>query len=1188
MSVTVDDAFARLFRTPKAFFSLQVPLIMLLFLAPAAWSQSERGQLTGVVTDPTGAVIQGAKIEISSSSTGVKFDTESNSSGVYTIPGVPYGEYQMTVSTAGFATYTRPIVEVATGTTSTVNVVLTVGEVTQQVSVEATAIVLESTTSSLGTAVDEKLKSDLPNLINGGMRSPFSYIYVSPTVNPQRQLTIGGSRGGGLDVLVDGQTTDVDTNSMGNGGGGLPSVEAIGEFKMNLNSIPAEYGRSSGAAISYASKSGTNTYHGVGFEYLRNNLLDARPWQAATRDIYKQNEYGFAGGGPVIIPKLYNGKNKTFIWGNFTGYKFRTVAATNITTLPTAAERTGDFSAAGVPTIYDALNIYTDGQGNLQRTPFPGNIIPANRISPVSKYFLNLLPLPNLPGNTLNFVGGSSNGINSNDLSLKGDQYVGEKNRFAVYYQYTKPVDLNGSFLGNTFGTNTTDIINRARLEWNDNIKPNLINQAEYGITRHVNIAAQNSLGQDLGAKAGLTGYFDGNCPDITVDRLRPGEADICGSASASTRYSLVSTANDSLLWNHGSHTVKGGVQYIRWNSNVNAGGGSTGGSPIPAVGLFRFFSYETGNTDQTGGTAWASFILGYPDYAVDAQAQAYGIRESYIAPFIQDDWRITRKLTINMGLRWDVNVPYTELQGREATFNPNEPNPGATGELGAVAFYGYGPGRLNSDRVGKIDFHELGPRFGLAYQIDPKTVFRAFFGIVDVGIQNGNADFADRSGYYALGQIPPPTNPAGIAYNWSNTFPQSLFGTTPNLDPSLKNGQTETYQDPLSIGRTPQLYMWSGSLQRELKGNILLEVAYLSNNSKHDSDHLYPNTLPDQYWGLGQSLLQPLNSPAVQALPVVQAMPVQAGGIRAPYPQFNTSQALYQALLPWPQYTQVVNDASPTTSSTYNAGYIKFQKRFAAGLTFLANYTLSKYLSDNMWSPGTYGSIARDYYDRRLDKELRMGDQPQRLVLSYSYELPFGPGKKFFSGSGRVGKALLNGWTVSAIQQYESGEPAITDGYLSIPVPTTPSVTTTGSHADRNLGVNVRSSTSCGNLQFGNANNPKDYIFNAGNAAEASAIGLPLAYIPEGDFQIGNAPDVDPHARQCPVFNEDVSIAKEFPIVERARIRFGADFFNILNRHTWESGNGGQDVSSASFGLAIPYQFTGPRIVQLHVRVEF
>ncbi len=1169
-------------------YGVSIVLLSLLLFASTAVPQTQRGEVTGVVTDASGAVISGAKVEISDPQVGAKFEGQSNNIGVYTIPLVPYGRYTMTVTAAGFATYTRPIVEIATGTTATVNVTLTVGDVSQQVTVDASPVVLESTTSSLGTAVDEKLKSDLPNLINQDKRSPFSYIYVAPTVNSQRQLTIGGSRGGGLDVLVDGQTSDIDTNSMGNGGGGLPSVEAIGEFKLMLNSIPAEFGRSSGAAVTYATKSGANAYHGVGYEYLRNDKLDARPWVAATRDIYKQNEYGFAGGGPVWIPKLYNGKDKTFFWANYTGYKYRTVAATGLTTLPTAAERTGDFSAAGVPTIYDALNIYTDAQGNLQRTPFVGNIIPTSRISPVSKYFLNLLPQPNLPGNSLNFVGSSATQRNSNDVSVKGDQYLGERNRIAAFYQFTKPVQNNGSFLGNVFGTNTSDTINRARVEWDFTIRPNLINQAEYGFTRHVNISAQNSLGQNLGAKAGLTGYYDGNCPDITVDRLRPGETDICGSASASTRFSLVSTVNESLLWTKGSHTIKGGVQFIRWNSNVNAGGGSTGGSPIPAVGLFRFFPYETGNTDQSGGTAWASFMLGYPDYAVDAQAQAYGIRESYFAPFIQDDWRVSRRLTLNIGLRWDINVPYTELQGREATFNPNAPNPGATGELGAVAFYGTGPGRLGSNRVGKINWHEFGPRLGLAYQIDQKTVFRGFFGIIDVGIQNGNADFADRSGFYALGQIPPPSNPAGIAYNWSNPFPKSLFGTVPNLDPTIKNGQTETYQDPLSIGRTPQLYMWSASLQRQLKGNILLEVAYLSNNSKHDSDHLYPNELSPQYWGLGQSLLQPLNSPQIQALPVVRAMPIQPNGFHSPYPQFDTTQALYQAVLPFPQYTQVVNDASPTTSSTYNAGYVKFQKRFSSGLTFLANYTWSKYISDNMWSPGTYGSIARNYYDRSLDKALRMGNEPDRLVLSYSYDLPFGPGQKLFAGSGRIGKLLLNGWTVSAIQTYESGEPAITDGYLSIPIPTTPSVTTSGSRANRVLGVSVRSRTPCSQLQFGNPNNPKDYIFNAGNAAEAAAVGLPLAYSPEGDFQLGNTPSVDPHAKQCPIYNEDVTIRKDMTIRERYKLQFGSDFFNIFNRHSWNSGPGGQDVSASNFGIATPYQINGPRLIQLHVRVSF
>jgi len=208
---------------------------------------------------------------------------------------------------------------------------------------------------------------------------------------------------------------------------------------------------------------------------------------------------------------------------------------------------------------------------------------------------------------------------------------------------------------------------------------------------------------------------------------------------------------------------------------------------------------------------------------------------------------------------------------------------------------------------------------------------------------------------------------------------------------------------------------------------------------------------------------------------------------------------------------------------------------------------------------------------------------------LSYSYELPFGPGKKFLGNTGLIGKMVLSGWTVSAIQQYESGPPAVLDGYQSIPVPLTPSITTSGSRADRVVGVPVRSSTSCRDIRYGDPTNPRAYLFNAGNAAEAAAIGLPLAFVPEGDFKIGNTPNTDPHARQCPVFNEDVSVTKDFPVIkERLKVRFGADFFNIFNRHTWNSGEYGQDVGQSNFGIAQPYQISGPRIVQMHVRVEF
>jgi hypothetical protein len=463
----------------------------------------------------------------------------------------------------------------------------------------------------------------------------------------------------------------------------------------------------------------------------------------------------------------------------------------------------------------------------------------------------------------------------------------------------------------------------------------------------------------------------------------------------------------------------------------------------------------------------------------------------------------------------------------------------------------------------------------GLAYQIDNKTVFRAFAGMIHQGIQSGNADFADRTGFYASGIPKPPTDPLGLFFNWDNPFPQDVLGKTPNTDPAFRNNQSVTFQSPQWIGKPPSVYMWSAGFQREVKGNILLELTYLANASKHGNDHQYINALEPRYWGLGQLLLKPLNSPEVQA-----------AGFKAPYPQFDANLPLFRALLPRPQFVQIVDDASPTTSSTYHAAYIKAQKRFSSGLTFLANYTVSKYLSDTMWSPGTFGSIPRDYYNRRLDKGLRHGDMPRRLVLSYSYELPFGPGKKLAAGTGRIGKLLLGGWTIAGIHQYQSGPPAVLDGFLSIPVPLTPSVTTSGSRADRVKDVPVRSKFSCGELEFGNP--AKNHLFNAGNAAQAARTGLPAAFQPEGDFKIGNTPNTDPHARQCPTFNEDINITKSIPVRENLRIRFGADIFNVLNRHSFESGKGGQDVSGQNFGVINVFQIAGPRQVQLHIRVEF
>ena len=377
-----------------------------LILAAPVLPQTQRGQFVGAVTDPSGSAIPGAKIEVFNPETGVKVDTVTNTSGLYTVPGLNYGRYTLTVTAAGFAPYIIENMEIATSTTTTVNVVLKVGNVSEKVEVlAANPVVLESTTSDIGTSIDEKLEKDAPNLVSGGKRAASSYILLAPGVNPIGQLTVGGSRTFTTEATMDGQTVSTDTSKMdATDASGLPSVEAIGEFKLLLNSMDAEYGRSGGGQVIYATRSGTNTYHGAGYWYLRNYDLDARPWQAIQRDPLKQSEFGFVGGGPVRIPKVYNGTNKTFFWANITGYKLRDVsssggflAGATVVTLPTAAMRAGDFSAPDINPIYDILST-TTVNGNPVREQFPGNIIPTSRFSGVSEFFINKMPQANLPG----------------------------------------------------------------------------------------------------------------------------------------------------------------------------------------------------------------------------------------------------------------------------------------------------------------------------------------------------------------------------------------------------------------------------------------------------------------------------------------------------------------------------------------------------------------------------------------------------------------------------------------------------------------------------------------------------------------------------------------------------------------------------------------------------------------------
>ena len=1067
---------------------------------------------------------------------------------------------------------------VVAATTTTINVELNVAEVASEVNVEASTVILQTTASVISNSIEQKLKDDLPVL---NRRDPAAYIQTSAGVQNALQGTIGGARLGTNNVLLDGQAPDTSLTGAGEnfGSPGLPSVESIGEFNLLLNSIPAEYGRTGGPTITFATKSGSNDFHGAAYDYIQNYALDARPWAAAQRNLTQQHYFGGVAGGTVIIPGLYNGRNKTFFFVDYSDLRTRSAgSSTGVTTVPTEAMRQGDFSAPDILPIFDILSPYTDAGGNPRRRQFPNNQISPDRFSNVSKYFLNLMPLPNVAGagSINNFVGVVSPSKSTQWLlATRIDHNLNQKDRISGYWQFAQPSSVNGSVLGDTFGTESTQNFNRIRMDWSHIFSPHVSQQVLYGVTRSYSTNQPRNYGENLGQKAGLSGTRDPNCPYIEINRAQEGAFNFCnllGGANALTNQTL----DYSIILNKGKHTFKTGFDFIRFNHNDNSRSTATfnpsgyynfgGIPPRPTVYGVR---NTTSDTDNTGGNSFADFILGLPNVAHVADPVILGHRQAYYAGYLQDDWKMTPKLTVNAGVRWEINVPFSEIHGQLTTFDPTRPNPGAAGRPGALIFFGKGPGRVGTNRIGDIHWNKIGPRLGFAYQLDSKTVVRGFGGIIFAPIQNVNASFADRTGFQASGEPRLPADRFGLYYKWDDPFPQDVLGNVPNTDPAFRNGQGAQAYEHEGLGRPGDIYMYSLGFQREMRGNILFEVSYLSTQSRHLNDRLPLNWLPEQYWGLGPLLNKPLNSPELVA-----------AGFTAPYAGFDTSQPLYQALRPFPQYGDILDDGTTGTSGSYHAAIIKAQKRFSNGLSFLASYTVSKFMTDSQWAPGGFGGAPSVPNNRKLDKGVYRFDIPQRLVLSYTYQLPFGRGKKFLANSNKMANAIAGGWEISGLHQYQRGAPASFSDTFNTTIPTI------GGIANRVAGVPTRSSLSCSELEYGNPQ--KNYLFNAGNPEQAARTGRPLAFAPAGEFQIGNTPRMDPQARQCGWQTEDVSLTKNFVIREKIRFQLGAEAYNLLNRHTWESGAFGQSVNAPNFGEITPSQPFGPRRVQLKLRMQW
>ena len=1158
-----------------------VVALALLPCVPLGMAQTTQGQLNGRVSDASGAIIPGAEIEILNPATGVTQAIATNEVGQYVV-FLPFGTYDLTVRAEGFGENIITGVLVTTASETTLDVELRLEAVAEQVSVSASIAQLETTDTTVGAAIEENLMRRAPIPVQGQKRRPYQYIGLSPGVNNTNgRGNIAGSRTLNTVILLDGLSTESTNNGVGEQATNTePSVEAIGEYKLLLSNTSAEYGRSSGGLITYATKSGTNEFHGSVWNFHNNSFLNARPWQAAERANSRNNEFGIAAGGPVLIPKLYDGRNRTFFWSTLSYYRqSATGSATNYLTVPTAAMREGDFSHPDLNLLYDRKDQYRDAENQIRFRPFPSNRIPMSRLSRVSANVMQLLPLPNARETPeLNHLGSVSSTFRPWDLTTKIDHQFNDNHRMAAFYQYGTAPRLEsdpGGILDDTFGRNNFNSFQRIRVDYSWLQSPTVVHQFLVGFNYQSNGREQNNFGQGLSNQLGLAGMPSNECPWIQLARASSFGVSICANSPSNREAKLIPNWSYSTMWNKGLHTIKFGYQGQFWRINRHDQGGFAGGLTVGAAGTYLFgvsegnLGSETKDTNGSGGFHLADFFLGLPNFVGTAAGLALEEREAYHALFVQDDWKVFPNLTLNLGLRWDLQMPFRETSGQFSGFDETLENPGVTGYRGAVEFYGTSPGANGKTRVGSPTWGNFGPRAGLAWQIDDKLVFRAGAGIQYMAIQNTNVRSVNRTGHEARGNPPPRADPFAPYYEWDNGFPSTQLGTPPFTDPTFLNDQSITnWMNPATIGTPPVLYFISAGFQRQFR-DWVLETTYYSNLGRNNADHERINDLHPDYWHLGPLLTLPISDPAVVA-----------AGYGKPYPEFPDNLPLERSLRRFPQYGNISNDAGINTGMNYNAFMLKATKRYSNGLSFLGHWTVAKQLGDVDWAPGAFGSNTRNSYNRKLDKRINRYDTTHRAVFSYSYDLPFGPGQRF-GGNGAFSKYVLGGWTISGVQEYVNGFPISTSGGLSVGIPGG-----VRNLADRVAGVPWRSSIGCGDMVFGDPT--RNFILNAGNPSHV-APNRPQAWQAPGDYVEGNAPEVDQETRQCPNFNEDFSLVKRIPIKgERLKLQLGADCFNCLNRHRWIAGRFGNNINSSSFGRIVPEQPKGPRTIQLRMRVEW
>lgn len=1158
--------------------------VLVLFAAaivPALLNaQSYTASIRGVLTDASQAPLPAAKVTVTDADRNTSQTATSDSAGRYVVTSLLPGHYTLAVEASGFKKYERSVFELQVQQQATIDVQLGLGMVSTSIDVNATAPLLNTTSSTLGQVVDNKFILSLP--LAG--RSPLALVQLTPGVTPSNlspggqsntNFTANGTRNSTADVLLDGiSVANIEQNSGITNLEYQPSVDAVQEFKVQTNFFSPEFGNTGGSVINMITKSGTNDLHGDVYEFHRNSALNANNWfsNRAGRAIpdFTRNVFGGTVGGPVRIPHLYKGKDKTFFFYDYEGTR-QSSATTRTMTVPTARERIGDFSdtrtsSGQLLTIFNPFDTYKTAAGKTLRHPFAGNLVPVSMQDPVALNAMKYYPAPTSDGLAYTHVNNLfAQGVNvssGDQMDVRLDHNISEKQRFMSRYSLNWGSSVPPLLLGNLADNSTNgDSSSRTQnfvFDFTRIQNPTTIFEFRYGLLRQRANTNPKSLGFDQTTLGLPQVYLTSGVkmfPTFTPEGYQElGQVGYGLIARGDSMNDVMGNVNKIM----GGHNLKAGVEARFLLLNY-----LQPGYPQGHMAFGRATTMEDPNSSSSSqGNGIASMLIGWGsggDYHLDPSSAS---ASRYMGFYVQDDWKITRRLTINLGLRYDFDLPRTERYNRYSWFDFGAPSPLA----GKVPGYADLKGRFlfaNDQTRSPVDgdFNNFQPRIGFAYELNEKTAIRAGYGIfytvsratikghTGAGFSTDSTPEWSRDGGLTRYATPENPYPNGLNVPTGNTLGAATFL-------GLGAG-TETRPN-----QSPQYQQWNLSIQRALPGNSVLQVNYTGGKGTHlyfgggteNQDRMDPS-----YWGQGRTALNGLVTNPFYGI------------ITDPKSKLSAPTVTLNSLLrPYPQYTGASGSTPSIGNSIYHGVQVQYEKRFSRGLALLSHYTFSKLIDDSSFSAGNVGWLGgvtdvQDPFNLRLERAVSAMDVTHRFVLTASYQLPIGRGKAIGNSWGKPLDMLLGGWEVNALMTLSSGFPLnsgsqFREGPLQNPL----------------LWEGVQRPNLSGDPSVqGSVESKLDHYVNA------------AAFSRPAPDTFGTMPRTISTYRSPALKNLDAAIFKNFAFTEQRYVQLRLEGFTVTNTPTFATPH--LSYGATNFGVIDAYAGgRGPRELQVAAKFYF